>query len=361
MITSAVRGTALSAAAILSLAVFAEVPASADSSTSGSATAKAVYGSAVTIAPTAATGSGLLGATVASLVQPIADTLANAVNSTVATSVRGLLNSTGNTADTSGGETSYPTGPLAKMALPGLLSLDLYTPAGSVTASPTAYSAQSTFSSLALRALNIDAGDVAAASASVTCPATGSPSATVSLADLALINGYVRARMNQGTFQVSADGGLSWAAVRDLHLTTVPGHSDLQIVASGDFLQIKESIGVDRLLGGLGLGGLFSGMPGQIDTKDSNLTLTFTVGPGSYAGTDNSMSAWGLEVGVDVSGTIAVKELSSLGLLGGTATINVPTGISGEHYGNLLDLKLAYAACTTGVYTPASRVPPGLI
>jgi hypothetical protein len=173
----------------------------------------------------------------------------------------------------------------------------------------------------------------------------------------------VKARLRNGTFEASVDGGSTWAGVRDLHLTTVPGHSDLQIVANGDFLQVKQSIGLDPLLGSLGLGGLFSGLPGQIDNKDTALTLSITVGPGSSAATGgNGISAWGLAIGVDVAGTITVKQLSALGVLGGKAVITVPTGISGSHYGNLVDLKLAYASCTSGDAPPAvTRVPPGLI
>jgi hypothetical protein len=209
-----------------------------------------------------------------------------------------------------------------------------------------------------------DLADVTSATATVTCPTSGSPSATTSLTDLALVNGLVKARLRNGALDASVDGGTTWTAVRDLHLTTVPGHSDLQIVADGDLLQVRETIGVDRLLAALGLGGLFSGLPGQIDTHNSNLTLAITVGPGSVtAAGGNGIQGWGLEVGVDVSGTISVSQLSSLGVLGGSAVISVPSGVdSSGHYGNLLDLKLAYATCTTGAAPPAvTRIPPGLI
>lgn len=357
------RAATAVAVAGLSAAVCA-VATPADATTIGSATAKAAYGTAVTIAPTLPVGSGLLGGTVAALVQPIVDALTNGVNSLASTAVRGLLNSSGNTADTTTGPASYPTGPLGKVAIPGLLGITLNGPSGSVTASASAYSAQSTFTSAAIRAFNIDAGDVTAASASVNCPTIGSgtPSAAVSMADLQLVNGLVDARLRNGTFEASVDGGITWAAVRDLHLTTVPGHSDLQIVANGDLLQVKESIGLSQLLGSLGLGGLFSGLPGQIDNSATALTVSITVGPGSSATGGNGISAWGLAVGVDVAGTITVKELSALGVLGGTAIITVPTGISGSHYGNLMDLKLAYATCTSGdAPPPVTRIPPGLI
>jgi hypothetical protein len=353
--------TALAVAGLSAAACAVATPAGA--TTTGSATAKAAYGTAVTIAPSLPAGSGLLGSTVASLVQPIADALTSGINSLVNTAIRGLLNSSGNTADTTTGPASYPTGPLGKVAIPGLLGITLNGPSGSVTGSASGYSAQSTFTSAAIRAFNIDAGDVAVASASVTCPPIGgaAPTAVESLADLQLVNGWVKARLRNGTYEASVDGGATWAGVRDLHLTTVPGHSDLQIVASGDLLQVKESIGLDQLLGSLGLGGLFSGLPGQIDNRDTALTLTITVGPGSSTSGGNGISAWGLALGVDLAGTITVKQLSALGVLGGKAVITVPTGITGSHYGNLLDLKLAYASCTSGDAPAVTRIPPGLI
>lgn len=356
--------TMLTAAAVAALGLVVIAPTAA-ADTGGSATAKAAYGSAATISPSVPSGSGLLGSTLASTVQPIVDALTYQINNVTSSSVRGLLNSSGNTADTTTGPASYPTGPLAKVAVPGLLSVDLNGPAGSVSATSSAYAAQSSFSSAGLRAFNIDAADATAASASVNCPTTGngSPSASVSLSDIQLVNGYVKARLRNGTYEASVDGGTSWASVRDIHLTTVPGHADLKIVGDGDLLEVQETIGVDRLLAGLGLGGLFSGLPGQIDTTSSNLTLTMTVGPGSSTAQGaNGMAAWGLGVGVDVAGTIVVKQLSNLGVLGGSATITVPSGIGSGHYGNVMDLKLAYATCTGGAApSPVTRIPAGLI
>ena len=157
-----------------------------------------------------------------------------------------------------------------------------------MSATQTAYSAQSQFTSSAIRALNLDLADVTAAAATATCPTTGngSPSATTSLSDLQLVNGLVDSRLRNGTFEASVNGGTTWTAVRDLHLTQVPGHSDLHILANGNFLQVQETIGVNQLLGSLGLGGLFSGLTGQVSTKKSNLVLSVTVGPGStVAGT----------------------------------------------------------------------------
>ncbi|MFN2518654.1 MAG: hypothetical protein ABR604_06350 [Jatrophihabitantaceae bacterium] len=342
------------------------VTSTASATGTGSATAKAAQGGPTNITMSAPLGSGLLGATVASLVQPIVDGLTNAINTQMGTAVRGLLNSSGNTADTTTGPAAYPTGPLGKVAIPGLLSANLYGPQGSVTASASAYAATSSFTSAEINAFNIRVGDLTVGSASVNCPAigTGSPTSTVAMSDINLVGGLVRARMASGKSltDISLNQG-SWQSINGVgtHLTTVPGHADLQIATNGSYLQVSQTIGVSRLLAGLGLGGLFSGLPGQVDTNDSNLTLSITVGPGSAAVGTTGIEAWGLAVGVDVSGTIAVKQLSSLGILGGTALITVPTGITGTHLGNLLDLKLAYANCTSGALAQTKPIPPALI
>jgi hypothetical protein len=361
------RVTLTIAALCICLAGATSASANDTTSTSGSATAKAAYGSATTISPSAAIGSGLLGPTVAAVIQPIADTLSYAINSQVQTAVRGLLNSSGNTADTTTGPASYPTGPLGKVAIPGLLAVTLYGPQGSVTASSSAYSASSKFTAAELQVLGLALGDLGVASADVTCPTvgTGTPTADLKLGGVSLIGGLIKAQLANGSYltQVSLNGG-SWQSITGVSsiLTAVP-NTTLKVRANGNFLQISQSIGLDRLLAALGLGGLFSGLPGTVDTRNTDLTLSITVGPGqSVASGGNGIAAWGLQVGVDVSGTIAVKNLSSLGVLGGTAVINVPSGISGDHYGNVMDLRLAYASCTSGSAPPVTHpIPPALI
>ncbi|MCW2644411.1 MAG: hypothetical protein JWP07_520, partial [Pseudonocardiales bacterium] len=50
-----------------------------------------------------------------------------------------------------------------------------------------------------------------------------------------------------------------------------------------------------------------------------------------------------------------------LGLVG--ATVAIPTGIGGGNYGNLADLRLGFATCTSGsaVATGTPAVPPALV
>lgn len=338
----------------------------ADAPGSGSATARAAYGGVTNISITTPQGSGLLGSTVASVLQPMVDALTYNINSVVTNSVRGLLNSSGNTADTTTGPYSYPTGPLANVAIPGILKIQLYGPSGSVAGNASGYTAQSQFTGAYLEDFNVKEGDMNGASASVTCPTpgTGTPSATLSLGTVSLIGGLVRAQLANGSnvLQVSINGGSyqSINGVSNIHVNTP--NSKLTVNASGNNVQVAETITVSRLLGALGLGGLFSGMPGTVDVNSSNITVTITAGPGSSVGGPTSISAWGLQVGVDISGTIVVKSLNSLGILGGSATLTINSGIDATHNGNVMDLKLAYAACTAG-NPPAGpqKIPPGLI
>jgi len=331
--------------------------------TTGSATAKAAYGSASTISPTAPSGSGLLGSTVTAVVQPLVDTLTSDVNSSVSSLVTTLLNVSGDTADTNGGASSYPRGATLGVTVPGVVGLALNGPSGSVTSNASGYSATSSFSHSTLSVLGISAADLGVATATATCPASGSPSATTSLSGVNLFAGAVQAKVagGSGLLQVSLNGG-AYQSVSGLSstLTQVPGTS-VSVRANGNFLQVSEAVSLDTLLSALGLTTLLSGLSGLVDTSGTALTLSITIGPGSSSDASGA-SAWGLEVGADLSGTVSVNMLSVLGGLLGGATITIPTGINGTSYGNLLDLKLAYAACTSGSGGgTTSWIPPGLI
>jgi len=43
--------------------------------------------------------------------------------------------------------------------------------------------------------------------------------------------------------------------------------------------------------------------------------------------------------------------------------VNIPSGINGGNYGNVLDLRLAYTTCQSGVNMPATvrPLPPALV
>lgn len=335
---------------------------SAVAATTGSATAKAVFGNAVTIPAMTASGSGVLGSTLAVVVQTVADALTQTVNSTLSTAVLATLNNTHDTADTTTGPSSYSLGTSINAAT--LIGLALNGPSGSVTADSTGYSATSGLAHPQLSVLGSNVADLGAATATATCPSAGSPSASVSLSDVSLFGGAVAAKLANGstTLQVSLNGG-GYVGVGSLSptLTAVPGTS-VSVRVDGNLLQVTESVSLSDLLGGLNLAGLLSNLSGLIDTSGTALSLSLTVGPGTAASnvTGSTATAWGLEVGADLTGTVS---LDVLGLLGGTASVTIPSGIAGTSYGNLLDLKLGYATCQSGAATtPGSKwVPPGLI
>ena len=351
-------GTSCAAAATLVLA-----SAPAYGAGGGSATAKAAYGSAVTISPSVPSGSGMLGSTVTSVLQSLVDTLTSTIDSTLSTAIISLLNLSGDTADTNGGATSYPRGATLGATRPGVLSLAINGPSGSVTADASGYSATSTFSHSTLSVLGISVADLGVATATATCPTSGSPSASIALNGVSLFSGAVQAKVANGSgrLQVSLNGG-AYQSINGLSstLTQVPGTS-VSVRANGNFLQVAVTISLDTLLGALGLSTLLSGLSGLVDTSGTALTLAITIGPGSSSDSSGA-TAWGLEVGADLSGTVSVNMLSVLGGLLGGATITIPSGISGTSYGNLLDLKLAYAACTPGSGGATTKwIPPGVI
>jgi hypothetical protein len=70
--------------------------------------------------------------------------------------------------------------------------------------------------------------------------------------------------------------------------------------------------------------------------------------------TNTTAAAWGLGVGVDLSGSLG---FTLLGLVG--ASISIPTGITGTTFGNLLDLRLGYTACSVGASSGGTGTGPG--
>lgn len=359
------RLCSLTAATIVAGAVVtAAVPAGAAGT--GSATAAAAYGTATTIAPSAPSGTGL-GSILAGVLQPLVTTLSSTINTTVNSAVIGLLNANGNQANTSGGSTSYPHGASLGIAVPGVAQLVLSGPSGSVSTSP-AYAGTSAFTGGTLAVLGISAASLGVASATATCPTSGStaPSAAVALTGVTVFN-RVQAKVANGSaaLQVSLDGGTSWRGITSLSPTLTPvAGTTLSVRANGNLLQVTQSIPLTTLLSALGLGDLLDGLSGAIDTSGTSLALSVTVGPGNAASLTDSTgaTAWGLEVGADLAGTVSVRLLSLLGGVLGGATVTIPSGITGSAYGNVLDLKLAYATCVAGSVVPTPKwIPPGLI
>jgi hypothetical protein len=359
--------TVIAATIVAGAVVTAAVPAGASPTGTGSATAAAAYGTTTTIAPSTPSGTGLLGSIVAGVLQPLVTTLSSTINTTVGSAVIGLLNANGNQANTSGGSTSYPHGASLGLAVPGVAELVLSGPSGSVSSSP-AYAATSTLTGGTLALLGISAASLGVATATTTCPTSGStaPSAAVALTGVSVFD-RIQAKIANGStaLQVSLDGGTSWRGVSSLSSTLTPvAGTTLSVRANGNLLQVSQSIPLTTLLSALGLSDLLDGLSGAIDTSGTSLALSVTVGPGNAASLTDSAgaTAWGLEVGADLAGTVSVKLLSLLGGVLGGATVTIPSGITGSTYGNVLDLELAYATCVAGSVVPTPKwIPPGLI
>lgn len=191
-----------------------------------------------------------------------------------------------------------------------------------------------------------------------TCPNDGktAPSTQVSTGDITLLGGLIKLRVLNGAIAALVVNGTTIGSLSSLPVTTLPG--SIVVQSYGTALRVDVPLGLDQLLAGLGLGN--SPVSQLLNYLTSaSLKLTLLVGPNSTV-TATSAKAWGLGIGVDLSGSF---NLNLLGLV--TATIAVPTGIGGGNYGNVLDARLAYAACQNGSGGTTGGgpavVPPALI
>jgi hypothetical protein len=190
--------------------------------------------------------------------------------------------------------------------------------------------------------------------AKANCPSTGAPTASVSSANVTVLGGTLVIGVANGTIGTVTVGGNTYN-LGNLPTGAVAG---LTLAAYGTALEVGIPLTLSQVLTGLGLGAsavtelLGDALP------NASLTLGLVIGPNSQV-TANSATAWGLGIGVDLSGSLG---FNLLGLVG--ATVSVPTGIGGGNYGNLLDARLAYAACTSGTTSTSGGtaiVPPALI
>jgi len=91
----------------------------------------------------------------------------------------------------------------------------------------------------------------------------------------------------------------------------------------------------------------------------SDIKLQAFVGPGETSDGVGYAKAWGNSFGIDLSAHFEIG-------VAGVATIGfeIPTGIvmngGSPTGGNLLGLKISYAACTSDNPPPASAIPPGV-
>jgi hypothetical protein len=186
-----------------------------------------------------------------------------------------------------------------------------------------------------------------------TKPATA-PSVAASTTGVTLLGGLVTFGVLNGQVTSLTVNGVAYASVLALPTVTVSGVTVAPFGSSAVVVSIPLT--VSQVLNALGLSSsVASALNGFSPT--SSMKLSLVVGPSSTV-TSRSAAAWGLGVGVDLSGTLSFNLLDLV-----TANVNVPTGIAGSNLGNVLDLRLAYATCQSGVNAPTvvPVVPPALV
>ncbi len=163
------------------------------------------------------------------------------------------------------------------------------------------------------------------------------------LAQVKLLGGLVTVNVtNTGSIASVVVGGSTYS-LDTLPSTSVAGFSLSKFSVSA--LKLSLPLTISQVIAALGLSGsavddlVSSVLPSQ------TLTLGVIVGP-SVTTTATSAQAWGLGVGVDLSGSLGFNLLGVVG-----ATVSVPTGVTGGNYGNLLDARLGYSSCSTGTTT----------
>lgn len=326
---------------------------------------------------------GFLSPVLSGVVNPLASTLTGLPNRLVAGVAQGLttagLDATSSSSAHGAPSVGFPAcgaGPWTVsncFAMPlnigaaPLVSIGTNTTHGYATGDASGYTARSQVAHPVISLLGIPIGDLGLLDARASCPADGDPCTTAQSVSgepapqgISLLGGLVTASAADSSGALSVT--VAEQSLADGFSKTITtginqfGLNMVQVALDRNLLTVRLGIGVSQLLAGLGLGGLLAGVAG-LTTHGSNAFLTVTLGPGSSVDGATSSQAWGLDVGIDLSATIAL----GVGLLG--ATISIPSGIDGTRNGNLLNLKLAYADAYSGTAPGQQRqwVPPGLI
>lgn len=208
---------------------------------------------------------------------------------------------------------------------------------------------------------------VAGASAKANCPNDGaagatkpatSPSALETTTGVSLLGGLVSFDAANGWPTNLVVNTVSYPDSLDSKGNTVPGLLSLHSVIAGGvtIARVAQSVLIsipltpDQIFTALGLP---SAVATALDTfiPTSSVTLSLVVGPSSTV-TATTATAWGLGVGVDLSGSLSFNLLDLV-----TAKVTIPSGIAGGNYGNVLDLRLGYASCQSGIKPGSSAVP----
>jgi hypothetical protein len=207
-------------------------------------------------------------------------------------------------------------------------------------------------------------------SAKATCPNDGAvgatkpataPSVDETVSNVSVLGGLVSFGVLDGYLSTLTVNGTSYqvngatnSGIPELGTLTVAG---VTIAPYGNSVSLSIPLTVNQVLTALGLpSSIISALTGFSPT--SSVSMNLIVGPNSTL-TSTSASAWGLGIGVDLAGSLSFNVLDLV-----TAVVKIPTGIGRGNYGNLLDLRLGYVTCQSGVNLSGSvtkAVPPALV
>ena len=204
---------------------------------------------------------------------------------------------------------------------------------------------------------------VSTVDAKANCPNDGkagasrpqtSPTALAQATGVTVLGGLVTLSVINGQVTNLVVNATSYPTLQSLGSTTLV--SGVTVSSYGNAVLVSVPVAAADLIGALGL-------DSAVVTKllgygpASTVTLRIVIGPSAQP-TVNTATAYGLGIGVDLSGALS---FNLLGLVG--ATVNLPSGISSSNNGNLLDLRLATVTCQSGTGTiPANAaIPPELV
>ncbi|HEV7203939.1 MAG TPA: hypothetical protein VGN18_04975 [Jatrophihabitans sp.] len=137
--------------------------------------------------------------------------------------------------------------------------------------------------------------------------------------------------------------GTAYGTVLNLPTLTISG---ITVSQYGRAVLVSIPLTLNQVMAALGITGTLASSLTSYATG-STVALNLVVGPNSTL-TNRTASAWGLGIGADLSGALTFNLQNLV-----TATVTVPSGLTGANYGNVLDLRLAYTACQSGVVLPA--------
>lgn len=402
------RAAACAAVLTTGALVAAAPPAGAQAVTTGATAYSAPAATGTAGLSAALTLTGALGGLLNSLITPIVnaalDPLVAALQSTVNTTVAATL---GSSSSYTAGTPSQQTGP-APAAFPTDLPAGLPNPCGpsasqpcyqgvnvGVAAQPIAQVGVSGISGYTQQVVNgsdptnpifgrtqvlspsvsvlpaitslvsplVSAGTI---DARATCPndGTSAPTAAVSATNVRLLNGLITLSVLNGQIANLVVNSVSYgtvSALAKLTVTNLPVINIANIVVQpfGNAIKVTVPLTLAQILTGLGLDSSVTTELLNDAVAGTGLSLNLVIGPNTQV-TSTTAKAWGLGVGVDLSGAL---NFSLLGLVG--ASVSLPTGISGGNFGNVVDLRLGYATCSSGSgggsSTPTPAVPPALV